>query len=136
MQKRASLSVIVSVQEEPGQGSLIGERSLGAIVEGTGRLFQHIRHDIECHFTAEAAVEISAAVNGTWITSEPKPTAESKCLYTVTHNHRYGTSYFLLRSDHPPTEEEIAKALKLDFEPELHEHLSITATAEQENLEL
>lgn len=37
-------------------------------------------------------------------------------LYVAIHEHRHGTSVYLIKSDHEPTEEEVVKFTDMDFE--------------------
>ena len=46
-------------------------------------------------------------------------------LYIVIHGHRYGTSVYLVRSNHYPTDKEVIKYCKILFEPEREESLNI-----------
>lgn len=49
---------------------------------------------------------------------------KKKSLYMVRYDSRFGIDYYLVRSSHPPTDEEIIDAFNLDFEE--GEYLEVT----------
>jgi len=59
-----------------------------------------------------------------------KTTSGTRALYAVCHTHRHGTSAFLVRADHFPTEEEVVKACGIDYEPERDETIEISEAGE------
>lgn len=50
---------------------------------------------------------------------------KEKRLYVVTHEHRFGTSAYIVWANHCPTEQEVVTALDIDFEPDRAETISI-----------
>lgn len=50
---------------------------------------------------------------------------ENKSIYTVTHEHRFGETFYLVRSNHVPSETEVVKAHNIDFEPDKEEVIII-----------
>jgi hypothetical protein len=53
-------------------------------------------------------------------------------LYIVTHHHRFGTSVGLVESDHEPGEDEVIRALQLDYEPHKQEWIEINLVLQEE----
>ena len=60
----------------------------------------------------------------------------NKTLYAVIHNHIYGTSFFLVRCAHYPTEEEVIKYCDIDFEPLKGESIDISDVDPKEPVEI
>jgi hypothetical protein len=136
MTKSPSIRVAIEVREDPGKGSLVGDRSRGAIIEAAARFVRHIRHDIECHFTIDAKIGISASVNGDSVSAEGELLEQTVKLYTVIHDDKDGnSSFYLLRSDHDPARSEAVAALLINFDADL-EHLYIEEATEDRIIEL
>jgi len=47
-------------------------------------------------------------------------------LYAITHTHRHGTDVYVVRCNHEPDEDELIKALDIDFEPDREEWLGVS----------
>lgn len=50
---------------------------------------------------------------------------KDKTLYSVIHNHNYGSSNYLVRCSHFPTEEEVIEHCNIDYEPNRGETIDI-----------
>jgi len=57
-------------------------------------------------------------------------------IYLVQHQHRHGTSFYLIRADHLPTEDEAIRAHDIDFEEDRDEYLEIEKLCEDDIKEL
>ena len=49
----------------------------------------------------------------------------NKTKYSVIHEHEYGADHYIVRSNHFPSDEEVIKALGLDFEEDEGETLTL-----------
>jgi hypothetical protein len=47
-------------------------------------------------------------------------------LYIILHHHEYGTTTGLVESDHEPGEDEVIRALGLDYEPDKGEWIEVS----------
>jgi hypothetical protein len=56
--------------------------------------------------------------------------------YIVTHEHKYGPSVYLVKSDHYPDQVELCKKLDIDFEPDKDEYLYVDGILESEIITL
>lgn len=45
--------------------------------------------------------------------------------YIILHNHRFGTTAYVVKASKLPTEKEVVKALGIDFEPDREEYIEI-----------
>ena len=54
-------------------------------------------------------------------------------LWIIVHHHRFGTTIGFVESDHEPGEDEVIRALALDFERGREEWIEITVV-EQDNI--
>lgn len=59
-----------------------------------------------------------------------------KRLYTVTHHHRHGNSTYLVYCKDLPSEQEVIKYCKIDFEPDREEYIDIDYHANDEIIDI
>lgn len=57
-------------------------------------------------------------------------------LFALCHNHRYGSTQYLLWSTVFPTEEQVVESLGIDFEQEIDEFIEVEEITKIETLEL
>lgn len=61
---------------------------------------------------------------------------KDKKLFIVVHEHRYGTSTYMVRSRRMPGERKVVEACEIDFEPNRGEVITIAEVDEGEVVEI
>lgn len=61
---------------------------------------------------------------------------QNKKLFVVVHEHRFGTSTYMVRSKTMPGERKVVEACELDFEPNRGEVITISEVDDKEVVEI